>query len=42
MEDIYIPFNERVDKAIYSSDFQGIVTFLVKNPHSCKSDPSSI
>ena len=35
-------FYERVDHAIRSSDFTGVVKFLVSSPASCKSDPVSI
>ncbi len=38
----YLPFADRVDQAITSSDFSSVVTFLTTTPHSCKTDPSAV
>lgn len=42
MEDHTMPFSQRVEKAINNSEFGAVVSYLVKNPSYCKSDPSTI
>lgn len=38
----YLPFADRVDHAITSSDFSTVVTYLTTNPQSCKTDPTAV
>ncbi len=38
----YLPFADRVDQAITSSDFSSVVTYLTQNPASCKKDSQAI